>query len=322
MSYYGYYGGWAPYVSVAERRRKAAQKIAAMKKKGQTICPIEIEGRVIASSFWGKSWCENLESYSDFENRLPRGRTYVRNGSVVHLGIEQGRITAMVSGSELYTVKISVKAMPPAQWKSLSSQCAGKIESVIELLQGKLSRGVMELIAQRKTGLFPSPREITLECSCPDHATMCKHVAAVLYGVGARLDREPELLFALRQVEQEQLVSSLEMKSRLGKVNRAVKQKVLKTSDLSGVFGIDLEPASMGTAPDRPARRSSVRRKVQQGIRPGDSLTAGQLLERGIPRSTFQNWFAAGVLVRTKSRGVYRATRYTESWIERALGRI
>ena len=184
MAYYSY-RRWAPYVSVAERRRRAMRQVARLKKKGKVVTPVAIEGRTIARTFWGKAWCDNLESYSDFENRLPRGRTYVRNGSVVHLGVEPGRVASLVAGSSLYSVTVSVKPVAKKLWKSLAHECAGKIDSVVELLEGKLSRGVMDLLARRGPGLFPEPREISFECSCPDWAYMCKHVAATLYGVGA-----------------------------------------------------------------------------------------------------------------------------------------
>src|SRR5687768_2102411 len=95
-----------PYVSVAQRRAKAAREAAKLQKKGQQSAPILIEGRCISTTFWGKAWCENLESYSDFDNRLPRGRTYVRNGSVVDLKINPGEVIALVSGSSLYRIKI------------------------------------------------------------------------------------------------------------------------------------------------------------------------------------------------------------------------
>ena len=109
--YYDDYG-WKPYVPVAQRRAQAAREVAKRVKKGQKIYPVRIEGRTIASTFWGKAWCTNLESYSDYANRLPRGRTYVRNGSVVHLKIDKGRIEALVSGSELYEIQIDIAALP------------------------------------------------------------------------------------------------------------------------------------------------------------------------------------------------------------------
>ncbi len=197
MSYFA----WQPYVSVAERRRQAERKLAKLKKRGHSVAPVTIDGRTIAKSFWGKSWCANLERYSDYENRLPRGRTYVRNGSVVDLQIAKGGVAAMVAGSELYKIKIAISPVATARWKSICRDCAGTIDSLIELLHGRLAKSVMDRVCREDDGLFPSPAEIKLSCSCPDWADMCKHVAAALYGVGARLDEKPQLLFVLRGVD-------------------------------------------------------------------------------------------------------------------------
>lgn len=199
---------WPRYVPVAERRAKAEKKMKQLRKKGMEICPVKIEGHKIVHNFWGKSWCEHLESFSDFANRLPRGRTYVRNGSVCHLDINSGRIKAMVSGSSLYNVNIKIEPLGVEKWKELKNKCSGQIGSLLELVQGKLSEEVMRIVTDRHKGLFPQPREISLQCDCPDCAIMCKHVASVLYGVGHRLDQEPELLFALRGVDARELISA------------------------------------------------------------------------------------------------------------------
>jgi len=202
----GFYA-WRPYVSVAQRRRQAASEMATLKKKGHPVSPVVVEGRTIVKTFWGKAWCENLERYSDFENRLPRGRTYVRNGSVIDLQIAPGEIKALVSGSEIYKVQVKVSPVAKARWQSICKDCAGAIDSLIELLQGRFSKGVMERVCRQKTGLFPSPEEIQLSCSCPDWAEMCKHVAAVLYGIGARLDQQPDLIFRLHNVDEKELIA-------------------------------------------------------------------------------------------------------------------
>ena len=232
-------GGWAPYVSVAERREKAAKKVASLQKKGKVISPVHIEGRVIARTFWGKAWCENLEDYSDFSNRLPRGRTYVRNGSVIDLQITKGEILAMVSGSSIYTVKITIRALDQSRWKSMISHCSGQIDSLVELLQGKFSKGVMEIITCKERGLFPAPKQISMDCSCPDGAVMCKHVAAVLYGVGARLDERPELFFQLRNVDQSELIMAAGTATTVARTAKL--GKILKSADLSSIFGIDVD---------------------------------------------------------------------------------
>src|ERR1019366_3509658 len=198
--------GWRPYVSAEERRRKAAREVEKLKKKGRSVSPVVVDGRAIAKTFWGKAWCDNLELYSDFANRLPRGRTYVRNGSVMDLQIAQGEVQALVIGSQIYKVAIKVTPVSKARWVSICKDCGGAIDSLVELLQGRFSKSVMKRICQQRTGLFPSPDEIKLSCGCPDWASMCKHVAAVLYGIGARLDQQPELLFKLHEVDEKELI--------------------------------------------------------------------------------------------------------------------
>ena len=169
MSYYGY----APYVPVAVRRAQAQKQLEKMKKKGLNVQPVQLSGRKIADSFWGKGWCDHMESFGDYANRLPRGRTYVRNGSVCHLDIKPGRIEAIVSGSSLYNVAIIISPLAIHKWKAVKSSCAGRIGSLIDLLRGKLDRGVMEVVSDRREGLFPLPGEIKFTCDCPDSAGMC-----------------------------------------------------------------------------------------------------------------------------------------------------
>jgi uncharacterized Zn finger protein len=205
MSYWG--GGYPPYVSVAERRAKAEKAVAKAKKAGKNFAPVEAYRGAVATTFWGKAWCDNLEQYSDYENRLPRGRAYVRNGSVIDLQIKAGAVQAQVMGSNLYAVEVSIVKVPAAQWQAICTDCASSIDTLVELLQGKLAKPVMERICTPKTGLFPAPQDIRFSCSCPDSAGMCKHIAAVLYGVGARLDQQPDLLFRLRQVNAKDLVA-------------------------------------------------------------------------------------------------------------------
>lgn len=230
--------GWKPYVPVAKRREQAAKKLAKLQGKGQSVAPV-VARRTIAASFWGKSWCENLERYSDYANRLPRGRTYVRNGSVVDLQISKSEVTAKVAGSDLYSISITVAPVAQPKWQALVKDCAGNIDSVVELLQGRFAKGVMERVCRSDDGLFPAPKEITLSCSCPDWADMCKHVAAALYGVGARLDEQPDLLFALRGVDQNDLIASAA--TGMAAPRRAVAMgKVLADDNMAAMFGLDM----------------------------------------------------------------------------------
>lgn len=243
MAYY-----WRPYVPVARRRAKALRKMQQLRKKGKNIQPVEIEGRTIARSFWGKAWCEHLESFSDFENRLPRGRTYARNGSVCHLTVETGQIKAIVSGSELYNVKIKIKPLKASIWKAIKSRCSGQIGSMLELLQGRLSDHVMSIVTDHTEGLLPLPGQIELRCDCPDWAEMCKHVAAVLYGVGNRLDSRPELLFTLRNVDANELIAGdFSLPDSVAGAG-----KTIADDRIADIFGVDIDIASR--------KKSSVKR--------------------------------------------------------------
>jgi uncharacterized Zn finger protein len=254
---------WRPYVPVAQRRARAAREMAKLAKKGAAIQPVHIEGRQIARTFWGQAWCAHLEKFSDFANRLPRGRTYVRNGSVCHLGIKAGVVEAKVSGSEIYDVRVKISALPGPKWAGLKRRCAGQVGSLLELLQGRLSDHVMAAVTDTKTGLFPGPREMTFKCSCPDWADMCKHVAAVLYGVGARLDEKPELLFLLRGVDHAELVSE-EAARKIAARKPKAGRRTLEEGRLGEVFGIDVAPAAArrpagaGAAEAEPAGRGAV----------------------------------------------------------------
>jgi len=251
------YGGWAPYVSVAKRKAKGKRKMEQLQKKGLDVQPIEIEGRKIARTFWGEAWCEHLEKFSDYENRLPRGRTYVRNGSVCHLAISKGHIDAYVSGSDIYQLNVKITPLATSRWKTIQQQCAGQVGSLLELLQGKLSRQVMEIVTDKNKGLFPSPSEIKLSCDCPDWATMCKHVAAVLYGIAARLDQQPELLFLLRGVDHTDLITD-EVKIP----QRKSKRRQL-SGDLSDVFGIELDDAK---TPQQTVKKTPDKNNIKKKI--------------------------------------------------------
>ncbi len=229
------YGGFPRYVSVGERRAKALLQARKLEKRGRVLEPVRLEGQRIASSFWGNEWCKNLESYTDFSNRLPRGRTYVRSGAVVDLRLGAGQVDALVAGSSLYEVSVQIDKLARKRWGAVIKRCAGRIDSVVGLLQGRLSETVLEALVDRRAGLFPAPEEIDFTCSCPDVALLCKHVAAVLYGVGARLDKKPELFFTLRRVALEELVA----RSALRRAPRA--KEALDTGSLEGIFGIELD---------------------------------------------------------------------------------
>ncbi len=261
------YGSWRPYVSVAQQRAKAQREMNKLRKQGVDVCPIEIEGRKIAHTFWGKAWCDHLETFSDYANRLPRGKRYVRNGSVCHIETNTGEINAIVSGSELYAVKIAIKPLSGPRWQAIKKQSMGQIGSILELLEGRLSDNVMDVVTHPETGLFPQPREIQLHCNCPDWADLCKHLAAVLYGVGTLLDKQPELLFSLRGVDHEALIDTeITLPTGTGKRRRL-------DSDIGDVFGIDVDVSDHRPAHQRDkktaTRNKSMPKKKAANSPPG-----------------------------------------------------
>ena len=236
MSWFGY----DEYVPVAKRRKKAEKQIAKLQKKDKTLAPIIIEGRKIVNSWWGKAWCDNLESYADYDYRIERGRSYVRHGCVVDLKINEGVVIAKVMGSELYETNIKIDTLSKINNESITKAVGRKIDSVADLVEGKFPKEFEELFLTQKKGLFPSPKEIHMDCSCPDWATMCKHVAAVLYGVGARLDEDPLLFFKLRGVDVSTFIkASIEEKlSHMMKNAGRKSERVLEGADLGELFGL------------------------------------------------------------------------------------
>ena len=250
---------WAPYVSVAERRAQAATLVSKAAKSGRPMEPVSLSGSKIATTFWGKAWCDNLERYSDYSNRLPRGRSYVRNGSVIDLQIATKKVTALVSGSSVYKVSIEIDSLPSATWKAVQADCSRSIDSLLDLLQGKFSKGVMERLSRQGDGLFPSPKQIKISCSCPDWADVCKHVAAVFYGVGSRLDSQPELLFKLRDVDHLELINQAVSGGNLDRALGGDQSSGLGGEDLSALFGIDLDQGSASpvAAPKKSVKKAS-----------------------------------------------------------------
>ena len=269
--------------TVAEQRARAKRQLSKLQKGGRGPRPVEVSGRKIATTFWGKAWCDNLERYSDYANRLPRGRSYVRNGSVLDLQITEGQVEATVSGTRVYRVTLAIEPVSEARWAAVRAACAGGVGSLVELLQGRLSQGVMEIVTRKGAGLFPSPDEISLSCTCPDWATMCKHVAATLYAVGARLDQEPEVLFGLRGVDPGDLVHEAIDE---GVSRRRGRGPVLDTADLASVFGIDIDfgddapaaapPAKRGRGSAEVKRDAGPKRKPAAGTKPGGAAKAKQ----------------------------------------------
>ena len=304
--------GYPVYVSVAEKRAKAAKKLKQLKKKNPHINPIVIDGTAIARTWWGKAWNKNLESYADYHNPIGRGRSYVRHGAVLDLQIGSGQVESLVQGSRSkpYSVAIRIKAMGKKNWKEIKTASQGKLDSLQELLAGKFPKTLEEIFTTQGKGLFPSPKEIDFDCSCPDWASMCKHVAATLYGIGARLDQDPELFFKLRQVKMKDLVTeAVEGKTRdLLKKAKKKSARVIDDSNLADVFGIDME------SPAAPAmRKRKTGRKITAPKKPPKRAKAltGKSGKRAVPKKalpetrTSQTLFETVVgVVRKSEKGV------------------
>ena len=201
-----------------ENAKNTRKKAAA---KGQTLHPIVIKSRQIANSWWGKAWCQNLERYADFDTRLPRGRRYVRTGAVIDLQIKKG--------SPLSEQRI----------EEITGKCETRVETLDQLVNGDFPKELKDVFLE-DGGLFPKPKEISFSCSCPDWAVMCKHVAASLYGVGARLDEEPLLFFSLRGVDTNKFVDvviSSRVESMLANVDKP-SDRIIRDTRLEDLFGV------------------------------------------------------------------------------------
>ena len=277
--------GWPAYVSVGQRRDRVARQVELLRRVGlqvQPVAPGEYDDR---RSVWRAAWCTHLESFSDYANRLPRGRSYVRHGAVVHLEIAPNMIRALVDGSRTYFVDIAITPLAAATWRNVRRTCSGRIGSMLELLEGRISGEVMDVVADRRDGLFPQPSEIKLHCTCPDWAVMCKHVAAVLYGVGVRLDREPELLFTLRDVDPSELITGGVEVSAAGDEARS---DVLPEEDLGAIFGVEFEGLTAPTvvAGDFEPTGAAIRR-----LRLESKLSVAEFADRvGVTAASVYRW--------------------------------
>ncbi|MDR1530793.1 MAG: SWIM zinc finger family protein [Clostridiales bacterium] len=234
------WNGYSDYTPVATKKEKARKQLIKLQKKDPGVTPIVIEGRKIAKTWWGISWCKNLESYADYSNRIGRGGTYIRNGFVLDLRVEQGLIRGKVCGSSLYDVTIKIDPLNEKAKAEIINAVGRRIESIESLTNGAFPEEFQELFLRQGKGLFPTPREIHLDCSCPDWADMCKHVAAVLYGVGARLDTDPLIFFKLRGIDVNEFIKkSLDEKLKNMMRNAGKKtDRVLDNADIGELFGV------------------------------------------------------------------------------------
>lgn len=275
---------WGPRETVGARRKKCEKLIAKMRRERLDIRPVEISGRKITTTFWGDAWCENMESYADYAYRIDRGRSYVRNLSVIDLRETGNGFTAQVYGSEIYEVEFVFTPLKQKTWDALKQTCAGKVDSLINLLSGSLDDSVMQHMANPKTGLFPKPSEISVSCSCPDHAILCKHAAAVLYGIGHRLDTEPELLFKLRQVDHTELAGS----ATAAISHISSESSDFNNSEIADIFGIDIElddPLTPSTPTAKKAKKVTMKKAAKKTAKKAAKKTAKKVAKKVAQKS-------------------------------------
>lgn len=284
--------GYRDYVPVGQKLANAnqyARDVAS--KSGREPSPVKPAGRSITKTFWGTAWCDNLKAYSDYSNRLPRGATYLRNGSVVDLVITPGAVEAIVAGSDPYEIEIQIAKLPEAEWTKIKEDCSASIDSLLDLLAGKFSKGVMARLTQKTGGLFPSPRQISMSCSCPDYSSCCKHLAAVMYGIGCRLDTQPELLFVLRGVDHTELISEAVAEGNLDRELTDSSDNSLAGVDLGALFGIELElpSAPVTTAVTAKTPRKATAKKAVKGVIAKKTTTDGKTAKKPVPKSSVSN---------------------------------
>lgn len=291
---WGYYG-YSPYVNQSTRRARAAGFAAQqLKKTGKALTPVVAAGRSAAGSFWGHAWCKHIATFSDYSNRLPRGMTYLRNGSVIDLKIQRGEVTALVSGSDIYKISIKIKTLSKPQWQRIKTECSNSVVSLLDLFQGKINKSVIDKLIDGKTGILPSPSEISMDCSCPDNARLCKHLAAVMYGIGTRLDSAPELLFTLRDVDHLELVGKVLDGDLLDQTLASEKSTSLEGADLGELFGIEIEGETVPAELESNSKSSRVKatkkvRSVKAAVKtpaPQASTSKKKLSPVGVTKST------------------------------------
>ncbi|MBI5184973.1 MAG: hypothetical protein HZA01_04515 [Nitrospinae bacterium] len=308
------YWGFPRYVPVAEKKAKAQRNRDKLLKKNLDLKPVLLAGKTIARTWWGKSWNENLERYADYSNRIGRGRSYVRHGAVLDLQIAPGEVKTLVQGSQSkpYSIVIRIKSIPKDIWKRIKAACEGKLESMHELLMGEFPKTLGEIFMEKGAGLFPAPKEIEFSCSCPDWASMCKHVAASLYGVGARLDEDPSLFFKLRNANIGDLAAQAveDRTKKLLKKAETKSARVLEDSGLSELFGIEMEEETVfrktGTNPEK--TEAKVEKKIISRRKPKTSKPKSKV-KKATRKSAGK--FASGIAKKADEKSAKKKTRKT-----------
>lgn len=242
---YGYYSFQKPPTidELKEKARKATKK---------EYHPVVLSSRTISSSWWGKAWCSNIDLYADQYNRLDRGKKYVRADCVVDLEINGGTVEAKVVGSRKtpYDVKVTIDPIKAENYERITSIAEGKLKSMEALESGEFPKEYQELFTMKESGLFPKLGEIHFYCSCPDSSRICKHIAAVLYAIGSRLDDDPFLFFSLRGIDVKEFAGRIIKKEAAriwqGVESKLDKERVISEDEARHLFGYEIPPECGG----------------------------------------------------------------------------
>ena len=235
------------YVSKAQQQQYASKSSLKLEKTlGRKLEPIILTSSKLATSWWGIMWNKNLERYATFSNRIGRGKTYVRNGLVIDFQIKYGEVNAYVQGTRKapYKVTVSIDNINSKIVEKIKLSCQGKIETMEQLLEGSFSKDLADIFMVEGVGLFPEPKEIHFGCSCPDWTDCCKHVSAVLYAIGSKLDVNPSLFFTLRGLDLDDFLKDViinKTDNLLEKGKNCNSKRIIKEKNINDLFQINIE---------------------------------------------------------------------------------
>lgn len=235
------------YISISDQKAMALKSKKRLEKNlNRSLEPIILASTKLATSWWGKMWNTNLERYAEYSNRIGRGKTYVKNELVIDLQIEESKVFAYVQGKrrDPYQIAIYIDPTKPGLIEQIKEKCQGKLDTVEELLEGKFSKEISSIFMIQGAGLFPEPKEIKFRCSCPDYTSCCKHVSAVLYGIGSKLDVNPLLFFTLRGINLDDFLKDVIISKTENILDKGIKcksKRIIDNANIEDLFDIDLD---------------------------------------------------------------------------------
>ena len=220
---------FSPRLKAADLEKLAATRLAEYLAEGEELHPVVNKTRKLAKNFWGSAWMKQLALCESGGMCLAPGRTLLRHACVLHVDIQPGSISALVSAEEVFEVELKLESLDEERLERLAATCSGHIDSLLSLMQGKVDEAVLLQLCHPENGLLPTPEDWRMHCTCPDWAEPCPHAAAAIYAAGCLIDEKPELLFTLRGIQPEALLSA------------PAPTNEIDADKLSAMFGIDLD---------------------------------------------------------------------------------